>query len=538
MLRTLSTLLTIRTSAAANRFIYYAQKLPLIGSHITDNAYSNLKAKRWAAVIVLILSLLWGFFSKLAYMGLLVYLPVAELGRTLSKDDQLQLFFHIFIMLSFVIAGVTSASILEPKRDKYIAVKLMRLPSARYMQASLSYRYCMFFVYFMPAVFVFASLLDASFLQSVLLSVSLTLWRVFCEYLHLKLFDKFGTVLIKNNKVVWSVIGLGYAAAYLPLFFNQTPITGSLLLNLPVAAAFAALGIFAAVRLARYSNYRLAIDAATKRDDPLLNIGRMMSEAQQTSVRTKDSDYVLETLNTNKARSKEGYAYLNTLFFARHRSLITQPVYRRLAVIGALGVIGVILAAIYGQQASQTAFLRSNLGVVLPFLVITMNFLSIGEKVCRAMFYNCDLSLLRYSFYRSAADRHFRIRLYKIIGLNQLIAVALGAALSLVAIAAGAAVLNLDLLMLWVCVLSLSVFFSVRHLFMYYIFQPYSTELNVKNPLYYVVNMVVSATSGICIVVQIPSPIFSIIVLIVTLVYLIASLVLVRRSGHRTFRVK
>lgn len=45
------------------------------------------------------------------------------------------------------------------------------------------------------------------------------------------------------------------------------------------------------------------------------------------------------------------------------------------------------------------------------------------------MFYNCDLSLLRYGFYRNAAYEHFRIRFGKVLGLNLSIAAALGVSL-------------------------------------------------------------------------------------------------------------
>lgn len=534
MLRTFNTLFAIRTSSAANRFIFYAQKLPLIGRRIPNTVYANLSVKKTVNVISLILNVLWGLLSKLAYTGLLIYLPAVAPNRSLPQEDQLQLFLHIFLLLSFVVAGGTSAYVLEPKREKYIAVKLMRLSSAAYMRTSLSYRYCTYFLSYIPALLLFTSLLGASILQALVLTATVTLWRVFCEYMHLKLFEKIGIVLIRNNLIVWLTIGLGCTAAYAPLLLKWSPNSGLLLFSLPAVLVIAALGIFAGVRLARYPDYRTVVDVATKRDDPLLDIGRMISDAQKTSVRSKDSDYALTTMQADKIKTKEGYAYLNALFFARHRSLITQPVYKRLAIIGALGVAGTVFAALDSQGA---ALLSSNLGIVLPYLALILNFLTVGDKVCRAIFYNCDLSLLRYSFYRNAANRHFPIRLYRIMGLNLAIAAALGAALTVIALAAGAA-LSLELLLLWVCLLVLSVFFSVHHLLMYYIFQPYSTELNVKNPFFHVVNMVFSSACGISIVVKAPALPFTVTVMIVTLVYLGVAFILVRRFGHRTFRVK
>jgi hypothetical protein len=533
-MRTLSILLTIRTFSTANRFIYFAQKLPLIGKQIKDTAYAKLGGKRVVTLMALILNVLWGLVSKLAYTGLLVYFPTVALSHVTNQEEQLQLFLHLFILLSFVVAGVSSSSILEPKREKYIAVKLMRLQPNTYMRVSFSYRYCTYLVYYIPALLIFASLLEATFLQALSLAVSVTMWRIFCEYLHLKLFEKSGIVLIKHNLIVWLTIGLGYSVAYAPLFLNWIPASGTLLLRLPIVLVIAVLGIYAAIQLYRYPDYRTVVDAATKRDDPLLDLGRMMSESQQTSVRSKDSDFASTAQQTDKFKNKEGYSYLNALFFARHRSLITQPVYKRLMIIGVVVAVGMVLA-ITGSQWS--AVVTSNLEGVLPFLVLTLSLLSLGETTCRAIFYNCDLSLLRYSFYRNAVNSHFRIRLYKITGLNLTIAAAFGTGLTLIVMAAGGAPVR-ELFLMWGCVLTLSVFFSVHHLLMYYIFQPYSTELNVKNPFFYIVNIAVSSACGLCIIVKAPGFIFMLILLILTLVYLAAALILVHKFGQRTFRVK
>lgn len=144
MMRTLSTLLAIRTSITANLFIYYIQKLPLIGKLVRDSFYANLELKKVVSVIALLFTLLWGFLLRFMYLGILVYLPVIGLGEGLSEENQLRQFIHIFAIISFVVAGVSSATVLEPKREKYVAVKLMRLSPATYMQASLGYRYATF----------------------------------------------------------------------------------------------------------------------------------------------------------------------------------------------------------------------------------------------------------------------------------------------------------------------------------------------------------------------------------------------------------
>ncbi|AOZ94447.1 hypothetical protein [Paenibacillus crassostreae] len=535
MMRTLNTLLVVRTSTVTNLFIYYIQKLPVMGKYVTDSIYANADLKKVISIIVFLINLLSGFVNRLVYVGLLIYLPVVGLGSDLSAEDQFKYFVHIYFLLSFVVAGVSSATILEPKREKYVAVKLMRLSPTKYMKATLVYRYVTFMVYLLPAMIIFASLLGASITESILLVASVTLWRILTEYLHLKLFDTTGMVLIKNTVIVWTVIGIGYAVAYMPLLFDLVPVTLSFLLSLPICIVLLGGGIFAVVRLSRNSNYRGAVDAATKRDDLLLDFGRMMAEAEKTSVKSKESDYALKGKHQEKIGNKVGYDYLNVLFFSRHRSLINEPVYKRMAITGAFGLVGVVVVMMLSQRSEFTA---PDLGVTFPYLVFVMYLLSVGEKMSKAMFYNCDNSLLRYSFYRASASEHFRIRLIKIMSLNLRIATVLAAALTAITIVAGGEWLTKELILMWVCILSLSVFFSIHHLFMYYIFQPYTSEMNVKNPLYFVVNMCVSIASGISIVLRAPAGIFTAIIVTLTLLYLFTSLNLVRKYGSHTFRVK
>lgn len=530
-----SALLAIRTSIATNLLIYYIQRVPLLGKLFNNSIYANLELKKAISVIARILAWLWGFVLRFVYLGLMVYLPATGLGEEWADEQRLGSFLHIFFMISFATAAVSSATVLEPKREKYIAVKLMRLSPARYMTTTLAYRYVTFAIYLLPAMLVFSNLLGASILEASMLTLMVTLWRVLAEYGHLKLFERTGIILIKKTGIVWTVVLVGYAAAYAPLLLDMSPSTGEFLLQWPVAMLIAAGGVLASLRLARYGRYREAVDAATKRDDPLLNIGRMVADAQKKSVESKDSDYELRQDHKDMPKHKQGHAYLNELFFRRHRSLIQGPLNRRLAIVGALGAAGVILALLFRSQLQE---LDWSLEMLLPFLVLTMYFMSVGESVSRALFYNCDLSLMRYSFYRGAAYVHFRIRLVQVAKRNLLIAAATGLSLTAVAFAAGAAEPNAELLMLWLCVISLSLFYSVHHLFMYYIFQPYSTELNIKNPLYIVVNMSVSFASGLSIIWRGPAVPFTIVIVVLTILYLIAAHVLVRKHGPRTFRVK
>lgn len=537
MFRTLNSILDIRGASGANRLIYYFRLLPLIGKWLKEGMYSQTGIKKTLAVLVMILKGLWGFLSKFAYLGIIVYLPVITFGKELPLTEQYQLYLHVLVVLSFFVAAVSNAVILEPKRDKYICVKLMRMPADRYMHATLTLRCVSFFIYFIPAMCVFSSLLGAPLWQGVLLALLLTAWRTVFEALHLVIFDRTEIVVVKKNSWVWTVIGAGYLLAFAPLYFGMSFVDSTIFFSLPVGIVIVVLGALSAIYIARYPRYRNAVDAVTKIDDPLLDMGRLMKESRVREVETREKDYSAKQLSPGQFQGKSGYAYLNAIFFSRHRRFLIQPIQRRLMIIGGLTAAGLLT-----QFLSPDLFTKLSQYLIggLPLFVIVMNFTSIGEKVCKAMFYNCDLSLLRYGFYRerSAVLHNFRIRLLRISGLNLIPAAAICLAVNLLILLSDEAWSAGQAAVFSGAILGLSLFFSVHHLFMYYIFQPYSTELNMRNPFFTIVNSLVLAAGIVCMNLESTPAYFALLVLLVTFAYMGIALILIYQYSSRTFRVK
>lgn len=537
MIKTLRTIQAIRIASGANRLIYYFNRIPIVGKLLKDDIYSNAALKQAFAVVVVILRILWGFLSTFAYLGLVVFLPVILTSREMPLAEQYDLFLHIFVSLSFVVASVSNVYILVPKRNKYICVKLMRVPAASYMHATLMLKGLTFFIFFIPALTVFVSLLGAPWWHGGLLALLLVAWRTVCEALNLWAFDKRGIVLVKKMVWVWSVIGLGYLLAYVPLLSGEALVNSPVLINIPMSVIITVLGSLAAIYIGRYPDYRSVVDVVSKIDDPLLDMNRMMKDARVAEVQTKEKDFSPGQLRSQQFQEKTGYAYLNAIFFVRHKRLLIQPIQRRLTIIGTLFIVAVIIMLFRPEFSSKlsTYFISG-----LPFFVFIMNYTSIGERVCKAMFYNCDLSLLRYGFYREKKVilTNFKIRLIKLAGLNLIPACAICLAVTLLFMISGESWGLLEALLFWASILCLSLFFSVHHLFMYYIFQPYSTELNMKNPFFLIVNSLVLGLCMACIGFQSVPAYFTLIIVLATVVYMIVALTLVYKLSGKTFRVK
>ena len=133
---------------------------------------------------------------------------------------------------------------------------------------------------------------------------------------------------------------------------------------------------------------------------------------------------------------------------------------------------------------------------------------------------------------------NFAIRLRRVAGLNLLVAGAICLALAAPVLLTGAALPPLELAAFLLSILCLSVFFTVHPLFMYYVFQPYTSQLAVKNPFFSVINWVVYMVCVLCLQIKQPPHYFVLIVLAATVVYSAAALLVVWRRAPKTFRVK
>ncbi|MFD2118118.1 hypothetical protein ACFSTH_01855 [Paenibacillus yanchengensis] len=538
MLKTVFSIRSIQMATIVNMIIFYAQKIPILNKLITSKLYAQFRIKRWLSIIAIPLSLIWQLVIQLFYYGLAIFLPIQLLGAELTNNEKLVYFYFIFFVFTFVTGAVSSATILEPKRKKYVAIKLFRMNPSDYMKATLLTRYLTFFIFAVPVMLWFTLPLGATVWHVFFLLITATLWRIFSEWVHLQLYKKMQLILIKKVGIVWAIIGISCLLAYGVLIVGIVPTFVTSTIFSIVLSMMGLLGGWACLTLVRYKNYRLVTDAATNYDDPLLDLGKMVTDQQQSGVTLQADDLQLQMTNPKTKRKLEqlsGFEYLNKIFHLRHHKFLRQPLQKKLAGIVIFGMVIIGLTFIIPQQLASNDLFN---GRHFSYLFLLLYFLFMSEKTCRAYFYNCDISLLRYSFYRKAAPEHFRIRLRFIIQQNLLIALLFSFVLTTYFTLLNVDFLSSGALHLVVSILSLALFFSIHDLFMYYIFQPYSTDKNVRNPLYQVFSFFVSGLGGIFLVIRLDSFSFASICLGLAFIYSIIAPILVKKYAIRTFRIK
>jgi len=536
MFKTQKSIFEIMASTNANWFIYYFKRIPVIGRILPDSIYRDSDLKKITAVVAAVLTILTKLIKQTIFFGLLLILPVMWLGKEFTPQLRYDSYIHVFFMLLFL--GFLTSAIFSSERDKYICIRLMRMDAKSYIVSTILFHCQLNALCSLPVLVISSSLLGGTALQGLLLAVYAAGFDLIGEALHLFAYAKRGVILSKKVPFVVIAALLSLAAAYLPLWQGRPLDLNPLLFSSPCLLAFLALSGLCVYALVKSERYHEIAAATLKAADFLLDANDMMREALFSGVAIREKEFSASDLKSNKYENKRGYAFLNALFFERHRRLLIRPVLIRLGIIAVIFVAGV--AALNLMPGFAEKLDGSSIDNALPGFVFVMYFASIGDQVCKAMFYNCDISLLRYSFYRNkqAVLLNFRMRLLRIAGLNIIIAAAISAAVVGLAVMAGGHWPPANMLFFVLSILFLSLFFSVHYLFLYYVFQPYTAELGMKNPFFGLINTAVYAVCFLCLQIKSAPSYFALIVLLSTFVYIAAALIIVYQYAPQTFRVK
>ena len=176
----------------------------------------------------------------------------------------------------------------------------------------------------------------------------------------------------------------------------------------------------------------------------------------------------------------------------------------------------------------------------LPYFVFIMYGINKGQTVTQAMFMNCDHSMLAYRFYRQPETilKLFQIRLKTLITINLVPALVVALGLPTLLLVTGGTDNPANYLALFVSILAMAVFFSVHHLTLYYLLQPYNVNLESKSSAYAIANSITYVLCYLCIRFQAPTLLFASLTIVIALIYIGIALALVYRYAPRRFRLK
>lgn len=478
----------ISFTEGVNRLIYTLRRLPFLGDRISESIYARTDVKRKLGILSLIGKLFGWLIGKLLYFGLFLALPAALLNQFggVPLTDQM---IWSFIVLNCFWGSRGSSQIFVSEESDDLLLNQLHMDPGLHFRSKMLIQHLSQFVFYSIAMLAF---LAGGCGNSPVLVLRLMLFylafRSIGEAFTLKINDYFGIPLEEYCKGLDRVLTvcnmlLLVLAFGLPVLLRQFHyiVLWRWLLAWPVVLVVCATGILALLYLKRYPRYCLVAKRVSHKSAMEASEKMLQTSLAETSADQITEDAV-EQAHAHLFEEKEGYEYLNAIFFHRHKKLVSRSTKIKSVIVGI--VLGIVAAVLIAMQLWYPADVFDKYMVtawdmvqrMLPILVFGMYCASSGKALTKAMFYNCDKSLLKYGYYRTSQSIliNFRIRLrYMIRNELPLMAVfSIGLLVDMLLMRqAGHWV---QMLAIIVCVILLTIFYSVVYLCMYYIFQPYT----------------------------------------------------------------
>lgn len=522
MNRTLQISFSLKNTYRVNSILYSLKQIPLIKQILPESLYKVRGLKIFANI----LSVIWEVIS--VFLGKFLYLVIMVMGASTLYQGILmdQLFLHILLFLT-TIGAFANTYMFNPTRDKYYAMILMRMNAKEYALVNYGYAILKVIVGFLPFTIFFGVTLGFPLWQCILIPFFIAGLKVTLASTSLYHYEKTGEANNENKlqKFAWIGLILLLAAAYgLPAIGFVVP---SIVVIIIMVIAILS-GIIAARKVIRFSNYQEMYK---------IILAQSMNQMDQAKKVAKEQSYKTISADVGITSQRKGFEYLNELFIKRHQKILWKSS-RRIAVAALCVVLGALLGFYLVPEMKQ----RTNEIVMtfLPYFVFIMYAINRGTGFTRALFMNCDHSLLTYSFYKQPKFilKLFQIRLREIVKINLLPAAIIGCGLAVLLYVSGGTDNPLNYVILIVSVLCMSMFFSVHYLTIYYLLQPYNISTEIKSGTYQLILSVTYLACFFLMKLKMPTFIFGLMTIAFCVLYCIVACILIYRFAPKTFRLR
>ena len=517
--------LKVKNAYTVNQIIYGISKLPLIGKIIPTKFYGFKSFKVISFIIFIIREIIRTFGYKLLYIYIFLLLPL-----TLYKGFDVSYIIHIYIFLA-LIGSFSNTEIFNPTRDKYYLIVLMKMRSKDYIIPN--------FIYFLGSTVIgqLVSLILLFFniitwyqaLMLVLFTVSVKSIGIAFYFYRMK---KKNIIINENKPKSWTlyfglIISLLLIGYLLPYYNLVIPVN----IFYIVFIITLILGIVSFRKVLTYNNYQYLCKELLKQDNIFVT-----NTSNNTELITKTSREQI-TLDKGITSDKNGFAYFHDLFVKRHRKILIDSAKKTTMFILIIGIVlGILIFFIPALKQGINTFAL----LLLPYMLFIMYFINTGKNITNAMFMNCDHSMLFYRFYREPKIvlSLFRERLKTVIVINLLPTTVLALVLAILLYLSGGTTNPLNYIIIILSIISMSIFFSIHNLVLYYLLQPYNIGMEMKSTTYTIASIITYWACYYISKIEVSSFIFGIIMIIFVMLYSIIYLILIYYYAPKTFKLK
>ncbi|HEM4292346.1 TPA: hypothetical protein U1X35_002050 [Streptococcus suis] len=519
-----------------NGFFYYLRKLPLVGKSIPESIFKSYSFKSSLFLVLHIFSIPSRFLVKGIWLA--IYSCIATFWIKLLSNNQLD-FWQIpsdtwLIGFSLWMVFVGYAYRFGKGFEPFIAkserefMQNFGLSQSSFLKSQLFVEPIITSLSYLPALLIF-SILSGSWLYLPLGLLTIPAGSFTGQALNRALFNR-GILARRNSWQFWVILGTGLAAiASLILFRNHL----SPIFLLPVLVCQVFLIWFGYGYLKQQTNH---LDYLYYCMDQSLQMDKKIFEL------TKGNEYTRQGLQMQAKLSMEtgkdlshlsGMTYLNALLFDRYKKVLYKK------VRGWVLSLVVILVALEAFRYYLEPFELTDAVLLrcLPFSFMIMYVASSGKVVAQMVFVNCDISMLHYPFYREAKTiiAGFNYRFLQTFKLNLIFAFSLFLAI----MALGRFAFSLETILLTALLLiSLTALFSFHDLFIYYILQPFTKDMEVVNPVYKFLSGALYWVAYLNTQLDIGSHLYILLISIAMIAYVSIGYWILLKKAPQTFRLK
>lgn len=515
-----------------NGFLYFFRKLPIIRKKSVNHTYryENLKdlLKQVLPVITILIELLKGIFFMAIFVGVFILIKMA-----LSMEANLPLLaFTAFYLPSAILCYDMEDSKLEIlKFYEYFHLDPSVIIKSKIFLESTLRIISRILAFLILGLFLDIPLSYAVFFPIYLFSLELLGNGIFTYRTSIGKYDKTGL------KKILLILLAGAFLLFIFLYFNVDVerIFGSPLLISSLIPAYVV-----GKRLIQYKGYSKDFTTYVLPHADELLAATDAKSVMKTQSSLKDTD--LGEIDELAYTKYSGYNLLNHLFFKRHKRLILKPILIKAAIalvlLAGANIVLFVLNYFNIVPISEIANLKDNLQLMLPGLLPFLCYLLLkNDSLTRLMFNNCDQSFLSYGFYKRSPDllKMFSLRLLKVLNYNALLVFVL-----VIGMMGLFLQLDIDLikgLPIFIQVVALGVFFTVHDLFMYYIFQPYTEDLQAKNVFFGLINSLVYLVCFMSMQLDLQGALVGYVFTGAAILYTVVALVLVYKLAPKRFKL-
>lgn len=465
-----------------NGLFYYLRKIPFLGKYIPESIFNSYEFKTALFWIFGILSIPLRVFGKFFWLAFYIFL--GNVGINLVNGTKNFWYFHkeaylLGFLFWICIVGISlhgakalEKTIAKGERD---FVQNFGLSWTIYLQKQALVQPFLITIFYIPA------LLTLSFMTS-------SIWFFLVGLTSILAWDFAGSALqrtlyIKNIKlpkllILLFILVSGASVIFLCFFYRH--LTAGYLIGLLVLQILALILSYRSIM-----NFRNMEGFTAHFMEESANLDKEIFEITQGNEYTRQGLAMQKKLTLKEGRDLShlsGMTYLNALLFQRYRSILTRKFIWRMGFLLIVLIGGQITMGYSGVILKDKELLD-----LMPYLFMVMYALSLGRAIAQMVFVNCDISMLHYPFYRQGKNiiAGFNYRWFQSFKYSSCFAVSLFILLlSWGHFSYSPGIIALLALLL----LSLTALLSFHDLFIYYVLQPFTKDMEVVNPVYKVLS--------------------------------------------------